>query len=197
MRAGNKGEHCDRRRVSELEPDRSKSLPSESPEPLGRFSELDSNCSEKQQHDAFTYSYYSHPPPLCFNEWSQVSTNAISLNTNRKDNFTKHNKAAHQSRRYGSGCWLISSGGGCGLLSPVVTDPIHWGGAVLTMSCCCVAANDKATAQKQMTENLREVFAARQTNTAVSWPSLLRIQGSPPQPFIPAIRRAFILDSSS
>lgn len=40
---------------------------------------------------------------------------------------------------------------------------------VLTMSCCCLAANDKATAQKQMTENQREVFAVRQTKTAVSW----------------------------
>lgn len=35
------------------------------------------------------------------------------------------------------------------------------------MSCCCVAANDKATAQKHMTENLREVFAARQKHSRV------------------------------
>lgn len=40
--------------------------------------------------------------------------------------------------------------------------------AVLTMSCCCLAANDKATVQKQMTETQREVFAVGQANTAVS-----------------------------
>lgn len=57
------------------------------------------------------------------------------------------------------------------------------------------AANDKATAQKQMTENQCGVCST--TNTAVSWLSLLRIQGSPQQLFMPTIRLDFILESST
>lgn len=177
--------------VSELEPDWSKSLPSESPERLGRFSELNSSCSEKQQHYAFTYSYYSYTSCP-----TSVSTNAISLNTNRKDNFIKHNKAAHQSRRYGSWCGLINSGGGCSLLSPVVADPVHWGGSSgqrFWPRHAVVQQLITRLLHKNRWQNRREVFAVRQTNTAASWPSLLRIQRSPPQLFIPA----FILDPSS
>lgn len=109
--------------------------------------------------------------PLCFNECylksclTSISTNAISLNTNRKDNFTKHNKAAHQSRRYGSWCWLINSGGSC-RDRPHPLRSKRWA-AVLTMSCCCLAANDKATAQKQMTENQRGVCSSTAKHSRV------------------------------
>lgn len=63
---------------------------------------------------------------------------------------------------------------------------------VLTMSYCCSAANDKATAQKQMTENYRhhsEVFAKYSRQTVLCHHlSQLQIQGSPLQLFIQTTR---------
>lgn len=90
------------------------------------------------------------------------------------------------------------------LLSRVVTDPLLWGGRSgqwswsrnAAMPYGCLAANDKATAQKQMTENLRqqcEVFAkyGRQTQSCHQLPAA--DTGVPLQLFAPTIRLGFTL----